>query len=65
MTQKCCICKTATVSHWIPVNGINKQDGFYPVCANSHCKYLAWTATGNGRRKLKAATHSLTAHADA
>ena len=42
MTQKCCICKKATVAHWIPADPGHKDTQYYPVCVDQWCKMKAW-----------------------
>lgn len=42
MTHKCCMCKEAAVSCWIPIDPCNVALGSYPVCSSSRCKFLAW-----------------------
>ena len=42
MTQKCCICKTGVVAHWIPSDPGHKDTLYYPVCRSKFCKYEAW-----------------------
>jgi hypothetical protein len=43
MTQRCTICKTGVVAHWIPVDIKDRSKGSYPVCSSSWCKLAAWT----------------------
>ena len=42
-TQRCQVCKTKTVAHWIPLDMRDKSAGSIPVCSSSRCVYVAWT----------------------
>ncbi len=54
MTQRCTICKTGVVAHWIPVDIKDKSKGSYPVCSSSWGKLAAWTIDVPHTKKLKA-----------
>lgn len=47
MKERCHICQSKPAVHKIPANGIDMSDGYYPVCADQHCKYEAWTLVKN------------------